>query len=45
MIDNCEHPKDKQTLIVTEAFASYEVTRIKCNVCDQFISPAKTTVV
>ncbi len=41
MISNCNHPKDKQTLIVTEAFANWEVTRVKCLKCEEFITEAK----
>lgn len=33
----CQHPKEKQTLVVTEAFDIWEVTKIKCTECNQFI--------
>lgn len=33
----CKHPQEKRTLIVTEAFAMWEVTKIKCTECNQFI--------
>lgn len=33
----CKHPQEKLTLIVTEAFAMHEVTKIKCTECNQFL--------
>lgn len=45
MISNCMHPKEKQSLVVVEAFAGYEATRVHCKVCNEFISPINTTVV
>lgn len=42
MINNCTHPKEKQSLVVTEAFANYEVTRVYCSDCEEFITDPKT---
>lgn len=33
----CKHPKDKLTIVVVEAFAMWEVIRVKCTECNQFI--------
>ncbi|MCT4698478.1 hypothetical protein [Tenacibaculum haliotis] len=42
MINNCTHPKEKQSLVVTEGFANYEITRVLCGDCKEFITDPKT---
>lgn len=44
-MNSCNHPEEKQILIVTDAFAGYEVTRVKCIECEEFISDADIDVV
>ncbi len=38
----CTHPTEKQTIVVVEHMATCETTRVKCLVCNQFLTEPKT---
>jgi hypothetical protein len=38
----CQHPADKRIIAVITAIVTCETTRIKCTVCNEYLSPPKT---
>jgi hypothetical protein len=42
MKKKCEHPEDKRTIVVIEAVLGCETTRVKCTVCNKYLTAPKT---